>query len=164
MIDESTDVSVTGHVVVFATFVEEGIPIIAFLGLLEIPGGKKDAQIIYDCLIKSIEEWGLDMQKCVGFGSDGVATMLGQRSGTATKLKKISQFLTSVHCIAHRTNLAALEAAKSTECKSLSTEIDDLVNSLAAYFKNSGKRKCALNGIKKINDAQKTMKRFYKII
>ena len=100
----------------------------------------------------------------MGFGSDGIATMLGLISGMATKLKKISPFLTSVHCIAYRTNLAALEAAKSTECKSLSIEIDALVNSLAAYFKNSGKRKCALNGIQKeLNDAQKTMKRLNKI-
>jgi hypothetical protein len=115
-------------------------------------------------LIKSIEEWGLDMQKCCGFGSDGAATMLGQRSGMATKLKKISPFLTSVHCIAHRTNLAALEVAKSMKCKSLSTEIDVLVNSLIAYFMNSRKRKCALNGIKKeLNDAQNTMKIFHKI-
>ena len=62
------------------------------------------------------------------------------------------------------TNLAALEATKSTECKSLSTEIDVLVNSLAAYFKNFGKKKCALNRIQKeLNDAQKTMKIFHKI-
>ena len=114
-------------------------------------------------MIKSIEKWGLDLQKCVGFGSDGAATMLGQRSGMAIKLKKINQFLTSVHCIAHRTSLVALEAAKSTECESLSTKIDALVNSLAAYFKNSGKRKCALNGKKKLNDVQKTMKRLHKI-
>ena len=71
MIDESTDVSVTDHVVIFATFAEEIIPITAFLGLFEIHGGKNDAQFIYNCLIKSIKEWGLDMQRCVGCGSDG---------------------------------------------------------------------------------------------
>ena len=32
MIDESTDVSVTGHVVIFATFVEDGLPISIFFG------------------------------------------------------------------------------------------------------------------------------------
>ena len=41
MIDESTDVSVIGHVVVFATCVEEYIPIVVFLNLFQIPGGKK---------------------------------------------------------------------------------------------------------------------------
>ena len=41
MIDEFTDVSVTSHIVVFATFVEEEIPISAFWGLLEIPSSQK---------------------------------------------------------------------------------------------------------------------------
>ena len=41
MIDESTDISVTGHLVVFATIIEEGVPLTVFLGLLEIEGGKK---------------------------------------------------------------------------------------------------------------------------
>lgn len=38
MIDESTNISVTCHVVVFAIFVEEIIPITIFWGLLEIYG------------------------------------------------------------------------------------------------------------------------------
>jgi len=164
MIDEFTDVSVTGRVVVFASFVEEGLPITAFLGLLEISGGKKDAQIIFYCLLKSIEKWGLDIQKCVGFGFDGAATMLAQRVGVATRFKKIIPFVTSVHCIVHITNLVTLKVAKSMECKSLSVEIDVLFNSVAAYFKNSRKKKYALNGIQKeLNEAQRTMKRYYKI-
>jgi hypothetical protein len=72
--------------VVFATFIEEIIPIIAFLGLVR----KIDVQIIYDCLLKLIEECRLDMQKCVGLGFDGAATMLGQKLGVATKLKKVN--------------------------------------------------------------------------
>lgn len=54
MVDDSTDVGVTSHVLVFATFVEEWLPITAFAGLLEIHGGRIDAQIIYDCLPKTI--------------------------------------------------------------------------------------------------------------
>ena len=41
MIDESTDISVTGHLVVFATIIEEGVPLTVFLGLLEIEDGKR---------------------------------------------------------------------------------------------------------------------------
>jgi hypothetical protein len=39
MIDESTDISVTGHLVVFASFVEEGLPLCIFFGLLHIEEG-----------------------------------------------------------------------------------------------------------------------------
>ena len=34
MIDESTNVSVTSHIVVFACFVEEGLHVVVFLGLI----------------------------------------------------------------------------------------------------------------------------------
>ena len=47
LIDESTDISVTGHLVVFATIIEEGVPMIVFLGLLEIEGGKKYVSIVF---------------------------------------------------------------------------------------------------------------------
>ena len=40
MIDESTDISITGHLVVFASFVDEGLPLCVFLGLLHIEEGK----------------------------------------------------------------------------------------------------------------------------
>lgn len=56
------------------------------MDLLDISSGKKDAQIIYDYMMKSIEDWGLDMQKRFGFGSNGAITMLGQISGLATGL------------------------------------------------------------------------------
>jgi len=60
--------------------------------------------------------------------------------------------------------LATLEAAKSQDCKSLSTEVDLLVKSLVAYFKKFGKKKCALHGIQiELNDAQKILKRYHKI-
>ena len=43
MIDESIDISMTGHLVVFITFVEEGMLWCVFIGPLHIDGGKKDA-------------------------------------------------------------------------------------------------------------------------
>ena len=164
MIDESTDVSVTGHVVVFATFVEDGLPVSIFLGLLEIANGRKDAEEIFQKLLKYVKEWGLDLSKCVAFGSDGCSTMVGSKSGVATRLKEVSPFVVSVHCIAHRTNLATLQAAESNECKVVSSEIDKTINLLAAHFKKSGKKKTILHAIQKeLNDAYKTLKRFHKI-
>jgi len=58
MIDESTKMSITGHLVVFASIVEEGLPVTLFLGLLEIEEGKKDTVVIYETLISSIRKWG----------------------------------------------------------------------------------------------------------
>jgi hypothetical protein len=62
---------------VFATIIEEGLPVTLFLGLLQIEEDKKDSIMIYETLISSIRKWGLDLKKFVGFGSDGVSTMVG---------------------------------------------------------------------------------------
>lgn len=39
MIDESTDISATGYLVIFASIIEEGLPVTLFLGLLHLDGG-----------------------------------------------------------------------------------------------------------------------------
>ena len=113
MIDESTDISVQGHLVVFVTFLEASLSITCFLGLLWIVDGKKDFKLIFDTLMDAKKTWGLDMKNCIGFGSDGAASVVGKKSRVATQLKKVNPFLTSTHCVAHRINLAAFEASKN---------------------------------------------------
>jgi hypothetical protein len=164
MIDESTNISVKGHLVVFATFLEGGLPLTCLLGLLWIVDGKKDSKVIFDTLITAMKTWGLDMEKCVGFGSDGAATMVGKNSSVATFLKKVNPFLTSTHCVAHKTNLAALEASKNESCKDMSSEVDSMLNTLAGHLKKSCKRKTVVQALQnELHDAQKILKRYHKI-
>lgn len=135
MVDESTDISVTGHLVVFATIIEEGLPVTLFLGLLPIEGGKKDANVIYETLLSKLRRWELNLRKFLGFGSDGASTMTGSATGVAARLKnQVNPYLLAVHCVAHRTNLAALDAAKSPACKVMSGEVDSLLNFVASFF------------------------------
>ena len=148
MIDESTDISVTGHLVVFATIIEEGVPMTVFLGLLEIEGGKKDASIIFECLVKHLKIWKLDLCKSVAFGSDGASTMVGTHGGGATRLKNhLNSFILSCHCVVHRTNLAALDASKALDSKVISDEVDTILNVIDFYFNKSSKRKHALTNL-----------------
>ena len=70
--------------------------------------GKKESKLIFDTLMDAVKTWGLDMKKCVGFGSDGAASMVGKKSGVAAQLKKVNPFLTSTLFVAHCTNLTAL--------------------------------------------------------
>jgi len=56
MIDESTDINVTGHLVVLTSIIEEGLSVTIFLGLLEIEGGKKDVVVIHETLISHLLE------------------------------------------------------------------------------------------------------------
>jgi hypothetical protein len=119
MIDESTDISVLGHFVIFTIFLEGGVAKTNFIGLLWILNGQKSLGVIFDLLviIGALKTWGLDMIKCVAFGSDGASTTVGKKTCVATFLKKVNHFLISTHCVAHRANLAALEASKIESCK-----------------------------------------------
>ena len=165
MIDESTDVSVIGHIVVFACFVEEGLRVAVFLGLIQISDGKKNSKEIYDALMAAMEEWDLNLDNFVGFGSDGASTMVGKKTGVSATLKKeVNPFITTIHCIAHMTNLAVLQAACTKPCDVMSSEVDDLLNSLAAHFKKSSKMKsCLLKLQEELFDSKKVLKCFIKI-
>ena len=76
----------------------------------------------------------------MSFGLDGCSTMEGHLTGVSTRLKSVSPFLINIHCIAHRTNLAALQAAQCVDCKKMSSKIDNMVNLLAEMFKRSRKK------------------------
>ena len=55
---ESIDISVTSHLVVFTTIIEEGTHVIVFLDILEIEGGK-NVVVIFDFLINHVEKLGI---------------------------------------------------------------------------------------------------------
>ena len=106
----------------------------------------------------------MDVEKCVSFGSDGCNTMVGYLTGVSTRLKVVSPFLINIHCIAHRTNFAALQATHCIDYKKMSSEIDNMVNLLAEMFKRFGKKKSVLFALQKeLNGAQKSLQRFHKI-
>ena len=47
-----------------------------------------------------------------GLGTDGPPVMVGRHNGVGVRLQRRSQHLIQVHCVAHRLNLAASQAAK----------------------------------------------------
>ena len=79
------------------------------------------------------------------FGSNGCSTMVGHLTRVSTRLKAMSLFLINIHCIAHRTNLIALQATQCVDCKKISSEIDNLVNLLVEKFKRFRKKKSVLS-------------------
>lgn len=66
----------------------------------------------------------------------------------------------SFHCVSHRCNLAILRTSRETDCLSQSDEIDELINSVADYFKKSTKCKEALERFhEEFADSKKFLKR-----
>jgi hypothetical protein len=91
--------------------------------------------------------------------------MVGSKTSVAVHLKyKINPFLISIHCVAHGTNLAALNVAKAHVCKCMSKYVSDFVIGIAAYCKNSSNCKDASYFLKKqLNCVQKFMRRYQKV-
>ena len=86
MCDESTDVSVTKQLIVFARVVTSNHGVsYRYLQTLEMPDGR--AETIESALLSSLQEYGIGIQKVAGFGSDGANVMVGCRGGVATMLK-----------------------------------------------------------------------------
>ena len=57
-----------------------------------------------------------DLKNVAGFATDGVAVMVGKRTGVATRLKKYNPEMISIHCGAHRLALVSSHAANIVAC------------------------------------------------
>ena len=125
-----------------------------FLKNVTITDPKSDAKVIFKCLMKALVDDGIDISKCLGFGSDGGAVMVGKDNGVAAHVKRESPHCISVHCMAHRLNLATSQASNNIEyLKSVEKTLSDLYY----YFggSKSGNRKCELEEIQTILDDPK---------
>lgn len=82
MTDESTDISVTGKLIVYVRFVDEEFNVRShFLGNFNV--SEKDAATITDCITKALSERGVSPDKILCLWSDGASVMTGKKSGVA---------------------------------------------------------------------------------
>ena len=164
LIDESTDISVSKQMVVYARVVDENFNVCThLLKNICISDPKSDAKVLYDSLFKYLVDEEIDIGKLKGFGSDGAAVMVGKRSGVATRLKEVSPHCVNIHCMAHRFNLCTSQASKNV---TYVKEFEKILTDLFYYFggSKSGNRKCELEEIQKIlDDPQVKMKQCHEI-
>ena len=75
-IDETTDVSVTKELILYARYLCDGDVLTSFIRIVELSNGM--ASTIADTICKLCSELGLDMlQRLCGLGRDGASVMLG---------------------------------------------------------------------------------------
>ncbi|MCO5611068.1 hypothetical protein L7F22_065318 [Adiantum nelumboides] len=136
MVDESTDIAIHHHMVVYISYLEKGcVPCTLFYGMIRTHDSS--AQGIYATLMLEMEKANLDITKLTAFGSDGCSTMVGRKKGVATLLKQMNPRLTSIHCVAHRTNLATSDTSKKVP---YAKQVDQLINAIANHFSSSSHR------------------------
>ena len=86
MIDESTDVSTTKALIVYAHLLVDGVRKTRFLADVKL--GECDALSIEGALEGVLEDYGLNYNSCFGFGSDRASVMTGPENGVAALIKR----------------------------------------------------------------------------
>lgn len=132
MMDESTNIGLDQHLIVYASFIEDFEPVTVFLGLLEIEDGT--SQHLYERSCFFLSQLQLDVSKMVCMGTDGASAMTGRVNGLTTRFKRENPFMTSIHCIAHRASLCLADAVKGSQ---YAQYIDEVMNEIAAVFSKS---------------------------
>lgn len=114
MCDGSTDSAVLEQELVYARFLDNGLPVSKFVSIQELKAG--NASGIIDGLDAAFEHVGFSpsewREHLVAFGADGAAVMLGRTRGVAALLKQDVAYMIEIHCVAHRLELGILDAMK----------------------------------------------------
>ena len=145
MIDESTDISVTKELILYARVLYNSDVHACFLKIIKIADGK--AETIEKALVAYLQECNLSICKISSFGSDGAAVMTGSVTGVATRLKKLNPKMLSIHCINHRLALGVSQAANAIPYL---IKFGEVLVSIFKFYHNSSIRQAGLEEIQTI--------------
>jgi hypothetical protein len=116
MCDETTDITTTGKLIVFAKVINEKMkPETYFLGDINIEN--KTANGITEKLLGLFEQYKIDLKKIVALGTDGASTMMGHRNGVSVQLRRKNPYMLQFHCSAHRLALCTEQSASDVSGK-----------------------------------------------
>ena len=121
-------------------------PVVYFYKLLKL-AQSEDANAMLSKIVEQIKNDSNDVKqfeksfkkKLVGFGSDGASVMQGKNNGLAKKLSNyIGNPIYSIHCMAHRLQLAAGHAFESLP---ISTKFEEMISGLYSFYNNKGHKR-----------------------
>lgn len=124
--DETLDVSGTEQLSLCARYVYKGILREDFLSFIEVYD--LTAENISDKILEKCREIGLNLNKLVGQGYDGAATMGGHINGVQMRIKREYPKATYVHCSAHRLNLVLSKALSVPEVRNSMGVVKEVCN------------------------------------
>ena len=147
MADGSTESGVVEQELLFVRFLDNGLPVNRFLTVQSVKHA--DADGILHAIgngfnYASVVNW---KDGLVGFGSDGASVMMGRQNGVLKKIKDDVPHLIEMHCVAHRLELAILDAFKG---ESILTELKDLLQGIYKHYHYSPKALRELNELAQV--------------
>lgn len=113
--DGSTDSAIKEQELFYVRYVINGVPNVKFVAAIHVE--KPDAKSIYDGMKRAVTDylkvpWNTWMSKLVGLGCDGASVMTGVKGGLGALLRTDSPTVYTVHCLAHRLELAYKDSSK----------------------------------------------------
>lgn len=143
LVDESTDIAVTKQLGVCILYFSEskGCVVSTFLKLLEIESG--NATTIVESVKAILADFGLDLQKMRGIGTDNASVMVGKDNGVYALLKREIPHLILIPCSCH-----SMQLALSHSCKEeLPAHLDFIFSETHNWFHRSSIRQKAYNDL-----------------
>jgi hypothetical protein len=147
MIDETNSIDNNKYLAIVGKYIVNNIPYLRYLGMINLKS--TTAENIYNQILSFCISNEISYHKIIHFGSDGASNMIGNKTGVATRLKKINPFMSSIHCISHRLHLAGKDASDEIE---YFQEYEKVLRSLYSYFSKSHKRQNLLKLMQEINN------------
>lgn len=148
MADGSTDKSVMASEIIYICYLHEGEPKCNFISLTECQNEKASGikSGIVTVLNEFIPNWE---KKLTAVCFDGANVNMGSSAGVSKLLENECGHLISVHCIAHRLELAMSDAIKYVKHINI---VEEIVKGVYSYYHSSPKRTKELKAIGEILD------------
>jgi hypothetical protein len=134
--DGITDVSTTEQELVYVLFLQDGTPVIKFMGV-ESPA-QADAEGLQTAIETSFSRIGISRfpDRLVGLNIDGASVNMGVHAGLGAKVCETAPWLVLVHCFNHHIELAIKDAFDA----SAFSKIDKMLRVLHSLYNVSPKR------------------------
>ena len=136
MIDESTDISCIKHLCIAVRYFSEKEERIKTSFLELIPITSATGEDIFSSLKSSLENAGLKLEDCIGFGSDGASAMVGQHNSVWSRIRNASPSCVLMRCICHSLALCIKHAFEK-----LPSNLGFLLSEIPRWFSNSALRR-----------------------
>ncbi|CAG9830277.1 unnamed protein product [Diabrotica balteata] len=133
--DETMDISATEQLSICIRYVDykNETPVIRedFVGF--VPIYSQSAEHITKVILEKCNNLNLNLNKCVGQGYDGVATMSGHLTGVQTRIREKYPKARYFHCASHRLNLVLGDTFSNSCVRNCLGAIKEITN----FFRNS---------------------------
>lgn len=106
------------------------------------------SQVPSQAILSYIAESSLDINRLLGFASDGTAVMVGCHNAEATQLKRICPTLISIHCVSSQQR--ALAASTAVDRNPYLQRFQTHLHNLFAFYQNSPDKMAGLHAFQSL--------------